>query len=254
MSDNSYQFLNRKALIDIVLIIIVNIIAFLIFAEVDALEWLYKYSIQHEEYELDEVITLFFTLSITLAIFSIRRWLEIIELLKVMKSMAIKDPLTGIFNRRYLNDALTAEIKRAKRTGETFSLIMIDIDYFKKINDLNGHSVGDKVLCQFVKILIHLSRESDIVSRWGGEEFLILCPDTKLKGAINLGEKILQAIRDFQFEAIGHMTASIGVADFTSMDTLESIVNRVDNCLYEAKNKGRDSIISTLKTAEEYLD
>ena len=247
MFNYSYNFLTKKVIFDIFLIVTVNTIAFLVFSKIDALEWLYDYSLDHEKYELDEVIVLFFTLSISMVFFSIRRWREAIELLKVVETIAVKDPLTGIFNRRYFNDVLITEIKRSKRTGDIFSLVMLDIDHFKKVNDNYGHSVGDKVICQFSEILVNLSRESDIVSRWGGEEFIILCPKTKINGASKLGKKILQSIRNFQFISVGQVTTSIGVADFNKNDTLESIVKRVDNCLYKAKNSGRDNMITTLE-------
>jgi diguanylate cyclase (GGDEF)-like protein len=241
-------------MIDIVLVIVFNIIAFLFFSEIDALGWLYDYSTQHEEYELGEVMTLFFTISISLAFFSLRRWKEVIQLVQKLETIAVKDPLTNIFNRRYLNDMLVAEIKRANRTQDTFSLIMIDIDHFKKINDNYGHNVGDRVICQISELLLNLSREIDLVSRWGGEEYLILCPKTPINGADKLGKRILQSIRNFQFDSVGQVTTSIGVASFTKNDTAESIVHKVDSCLYEAKNSGRDNMKSTLECSIEHLD
>jgi diguanylate cyclase (GGDEF)-like protein len=243
MLNYSYKFLNNRVIIDMILIVIVNIAAYLFFAKIDALEWLYEYSTHHEEYELDEVITLFFTISISLAIFSLRRWQEIIKLVQELEKLAVKDPLTNIFNRRYLNDMLVSEIIRTSRTEDAFSLIMIDIDHFKKINDNYGHNIGDRVICQISELLVNLSREVDIVSRWGGEEFIILCPKTPTNNAEKLGKRILQSIRNFQFDSVGQVTASIGIAPFTKNDTPESMLHKVDSCLYEAKNSGRDRLV-----------
>ena len=161
---------------------------------------------------------------------------------KMFKRQSITDSLTGIYNRLKLDEDLSYAIKRAKRTKIEFSIILLDIDYFKRVNDCFGHLVGDELLKELSALLMDSIRESDIVGRWGGEEFLIICPDTDLEGCESLAEHIRSRISEREFAEKIALTASFGVAVQQSDETAESLLARVDNALYRAKKYGRNRV------------
>lgn len=162
---------------------------------------------------------------------------------------AQKDYLTNLFNRRHFSEVINNEITRSKRFKRGFSLFMIDIDYFKNINDLYGHECGDLALMNISKLMQQNIRETDIACRWGGEEFLILLPETNLEPACYLAEKIRHLIEEFSFSYNSNIikfTVSIGIYYLNHNDNLnlDSVVNEVDQCLYTAKSEGRNKISS----------
>ena len=160
---------------------------------------------------------------------------------KETEKMALVDPLTGIFNRRYFDFSLKKELKRALRYDKDFSLIMIDIDDFKNVNDIKGHLFGDKVLKELSFMLMDLSREEDIVSRYGGEEFMIILPETNAKGAKDFCERIRQRLHADDFFNSNAITVSGGIASYPygGRASVELIQN-ADTALYEAKFSGKD--------------
>lgn len=162
---------------------------------------------------------------------------------KLLTISSITDELTKLYNRRFFWENLEKEHKRHSRNNSEYSLIMLDIDHFKKINDNHGHSTGDLVLIDVAFTIKNSVRNTDIVARYGGEEFIILLPDTKKENAIIVANKILEAIRDipvnFRKEPI---TASLGVASSKESDNPERIINLADERLYKAKNNGRNRI------------
>lgn len=153
-----------------------------------------------------------------------------------------EDYLTGLHNRRQLSESLSNEIHRCTRYSKTFSLIMLDIDDFKQTNDQFGHLAGDGLLKQIADLLREETRSSDLAGRWGGEEFLIICPETDAHGASSLAEKIRNRLQRSDFGRIGRKTASLGVASFEPGDDLESIVRRADDALYWAKQAGKNRV------------
>ena len=155
---------------------------------------------------------------------------------------SITDALTSIFNRRKLDDALDLEIERAKRSGDHLSIILIDIDNFKLVNDGFGHQVGDEVLIEFSKLLLKHTRKTDIVGRWGGEEFLIICPYTTAENAAVLAEHIRIAIAEHGFGPSGNQTASFGVAQF-NFDDKKSFFEKVDMAMYKAKHQDKNQVV-----------
>lgn len=159
-----------------------------------------------------------------------------------IKLLAETDPLTGIYNRRMFFDYLEIELLRTKRYGNNLSLIMLDIDYFKKVNDTYGHDVGDYVLRTIVDIVKEKVREADILARYGGEEFIIILPETDIGGAKTLAEKIRILIEKNIFNKVKMVTVSIGVTSFQEGDTVATFTKRVDNALYKAKNNGRNRV------------
>ncbi|MBU1990119.1 diguanylate cyclase [bacterium] len=164
---------------------------------------------------------------------------------KIAQQLSITDPLTQIYNRLHLENVFAQELERAKRYKGIFSIIMLDIDLFKDINDNYGHDVGDKILIQIVEILNKNIRSTDILGRWGGEEFLIICPEMDLSGAKTLAEKLRQKIEEFDFGLAENQTCSFGLTQYNRFDTSSNeIVKRADNALYEAKRSGRNRVVS----------
>lgn len=155
---------------------------------------------------------------------------------------AIYDPLTKIFNRRYFMQYLTNEIQRSNRNNTVFSLVMFDIDYFKRVNDTFGHHTGDEVLKAISAIAKETLRKSDVLSRIGGEEFTILLPDTKVDQALVITERVRKSIEAHLFPEVKTVTVSLGITEFHADDTPDSILQRADTALYKAKNAGRNRI------------
>lgn len=161
---------------------------------------------------------------------------------KELTELSRKDALTGLCNRLMLDQVLEEEINRSNRSGEGFSVIIADLDRFKLINDTYGHISGDHLLIKISDIIKNSCRVIDTVGRWGGEEFLVICPGTDLKGAISLAERIRSNIENHPFEEVGQVTISLGVATFSPADTRETIVKIADDALYKAKEKGRNRV------------
>lgn len=159
-----------------------------------------------------------------------------------LERLSTTDRLTGLFNRLKLDEALESEIARAPRSGQSFSVILIDIDHFKQVNDQHGHQTGDQVLVDVAELLRKGTRATDYVGRWGGEEFLIVCPHTDVAGACRLAENLRQALQDHRFPIVECKTASFGVASYLENDSVSEIVSRADAALYAAKEAGRNRV------------
>lgn len=170
---------------------------------------------------------------------------EIKEKSNLLEYQASHDQLTGLYNRQKFNEILTKEIKRDKRYKNSLSLILFDIDDFKKFNDDFGHSVGDEVLKVISEVVLNSVREHDTVVRWGGEEFLILVPQTNIEGARNVAEKIRLAIQNHDDGKIPRqITASFGLAKLAPEDTRDTILEKADEALYKAKAQGKNIVIA----------
>ncbi|MFP4138813.1 MAG: diguanylate cyclase [Halomonas sp.] len=161
-----------------------------------------------------------------------------------INAMAITDGLTGITNRQAFGRLLEKEMARAHRYGSPLSLIMYDLDHFKHINDHFGHNAGDDVLKALTGLVNRTLRDSDLHGRWGGEEFMVLLPETDLEAAGKVAEKLRQAIAHHRFKGIGGVTASFGVAQLSPGENDRSLVHRVDEALYRAKALGRNRVES----------
>jgi len=167
--------------------------------------------------------------------------------------LSITDPLTGTFNRRYLNEQLALEVERARRYHRPLSAVMADLDRFKRINDECGHQTGDEVLCRFAQLMKEAVRQPlDWVARYGGEEFVIVLPETDRAGAIVVAEKIRALCADNPMAACSgpiEVTASFGVAELVSEAATQShaaageaLLRRADAALYTSKNEGRNRV------------
>jgi len=159
-----------------------------------------------------------------------------------LSGLAYKDELTRLFNRRYFNQKLQEEVERSRRYSRNLSLIMCDIDHFKKFNDTYGHQTGDKVLQKVAELIINNCRASDIPARYGGEEIAVILPETDINGAYRLAEKARIIIEEKAADAAGTVvTVSMGVASFTgNKKTPEDLISAADKCLYKAKESGRN--------------
>jgi diguanylate cyclase (GGDEF)-like protein/PAS domain S-box-containing protein len=159
-----------------------------------------------------------------------------------LRRLATTDPLTGAFNRRYLMQVMETEISRAERHHRPLSLIMFDLDHFKRINDEFGHDQGDAVLKGMAAIGRERLRHSDIFARWGGEEFMILAPETAMPQALALAETLRAGLRQWSIADIGTVTASFGVTQYRPGETVDQWLKRVDDLVYQVKHEGRDHI------------
>jgi diguanylate cyclase (GGDEF)-like protein len=164
------------------------------------------------------------------------------ELAREMEFQATTDTLTGLFNRLKFNQTLAMEILRSKRYQTRFSLILFDIDHFKYVNDVHGHQIGDSVLTQISRIVSDQMRETDLLARWGGEEFVILILESDQQMAQQAAEKLRIAIGQFVFPGVGAVTCSFGIAEYIEGDTAETLIARSDSALYQAKRKGRNCV------------
>ena len=159
-----------------------------------------------------------------------------------LEKIAATDRLTGLYNRTKLDEVFDNEIGRVERSGESLSIILADIDHFKLVNDTFGHPVGDSVLGEFAAILRKMTRNTDTAGRWGGEEFLVICPKVDLKDAHMLAGHIRAAVAEHSFSVVGKITCSFGVASYRTKDTADTMVKRADEALYKAKQSGRDRV------------
>jgi len=178
-----------------------------------------------------------------LLLFVIYDQTPLLEAQQKIVMQATTDQLTGAYNRLKFSEVIKYEISKTKRYGNDLTLILFDIDFFKKVNDIYGHLVGDDVLkklCTEVKSLI---RSSDFFARWGGEEFILLINETSLKETYNLAEKIRKHISSYNFESVEKITISLGVTSFLPEDSGDSLIKRADMALYKAKETGRNKSV-----------
>lgn len=159
-----------------------------------------------------------------------------------LERLVATDDVTGLSNRRRLYDALALETERAGRYQSPVSLLMIDVDRFKLVNDNFGHQVGDRTLRAMAEILCGGVRKLDMAGRWGGEEFMVICPNTTASDAMVLAEKLRGAVETHEFPVIGGITCSFGVAQLRQGEGLEKLFGRADAALYRAKEAGRNRV------------
>jgi diguanylate cyclase (GGDEF)-like protein/PAS domain S-box-containing protein len=160
-----------------------------------------------------------------------------------LKKMATTDNLTGIYNRHKFEEIYKTEIERISRYENPLSMIMVDIDHFKRVNDTYGHDVGDNVIKSVVDTVKRNIRQTDIFVRWGGEEFIILCPETDSAKAAVLAEKLRNTIEKTTLEKVGNITCSFGVTSYVKKESENSFIKRLDSALYRAKDEGRNRVV-----------
>ena len=174
-----------------------------------------------------------------------QRTSELTEINKLLDRHARTDPLTGLSNRREILEKMDSEIKRAARFKRTFSVILLDLDRFKEINDRYGHAAGDFILMEVSARIPGLVRSLDTIGRWGGEEFLLILPETGLKGALIVAENLRKGIQDLDLRFDGDripVTISVGVGEYHSGQSVDECIRETDRALYKAKQQGRNRV------------
>ncbi len=172
--------------------------------------------------------------------------MELERALAYARSLARTDELTGLLNRREINALVEYEIVRAERNKREFAIVIADIDFFKVINDVHGHLVGDSVLQEIARLLSQNVRAQDFVSRWGGEEFLLLLPETNAEEAMDLANRLRLAVGSYPFngnDSIFYTTMSFGVCGHEAGITLTALLDKADKALYQGKNSGRNKVV-----------
>ncbi|MBP5568201.1 MAG: GGDEF domain-containing protein [Treponema sp.] len=170
--------------------------------------------------------------------------IKLFDTLRKYEELASKDPLTSIFNHGRIETEIRNAIDRFNTKGHIASFMMLDIDYFKKVNDEFGHSVGDQVLKQFVKEVNDFLEPYDIkMGRWGGEEFVCVCYNMDINQIHKIADELREKIAGVEFEKCGKLTCSVGLTDITAGDTAEIVFDRVDKSMYEAKTNGRNCVV-----------
>lgn len=170
---------------------------------------------------------------------------RVAERTQELEKLATSDPLTSVSNRRELMDRLANEMQRVERYQHPLSVLMIDLDHFKAVNDTHGHQAGDRVLIALADLLRDTCRATDTIGRYGGEEFMIILPETPLEKAHTFAERLLERVREISVAVNGEslsITCSIGVTDFAAGETEEDFIDRADQALYSAKTLGRNRV------------
>ena len=211
--------------------------------------WLYSSLIANElvpweEYPSDLAVFLCLLLLAYSLINKLNYTQELENTKKELILLSSTDYLTKLYNRKEIDLILKKSINFYKRYKDNFSVILLDIDYFKETNDEYGHLIGDQVLISFSNILNKYTREVDSIGRWGGEEFIIICQNTKKEEAIILAQKLKKIIENYKFKDIGHKTASFGVVSYNDGESLNELLLRADQAMYRSKLKGRNTVTS----------
>ena len=202
------------------------------------------------------LLTYYYTEFITLISFGLFGYLLGLHTEKI-EFLALRDKLTGLYNRHYLIEYLEYLLAQHRRHKKRSSLIMIDLDHFKRVNDFYGHVIGDQALKAVAECIRQHCRESDIIARYGGEEFIIICSDSNIQESCRLAERIREGVEHLTSEPLGFhgpQTVSIGIYELSPDEelTVDQLISRVDKALYCAKNEGRNKVfISTQKQVKK---
>ncbi|MBC7993503.1 MAG: GGDEF domain-containing protein [Rhizobacter sp.] len=177
---------------------------------------------------------------------------ELEQALEKNRQLAIRDELTGLYNRRHALELMQHEVSRAERSGRSLCLAVIDIDHFKRVNDQHGHGQGDEVLRAFAACAVAALRDTDTLGRWGGEEFIVMLPETETHAAAAVVARVHRALAGVRFEAIDpalRVSFSAGIAVFEPGEALAACIERADQAMYAAKQGGRDRSVVAARTA-----
>lgn len=163
-------------------------------------------------------------------------------MIDLLRDASTKDSLTSIANRRVLDDSIKEIHNNLLEENLSYTLLLIDIDFFKMVNDKFGHIIGDRVLIEMTKLFRLHIRGHDILGRWGGEEFLVILPATIEEAGCIVAEKIRQIVSEYRFDEVGYVTISCGVYGVKKEDSIDNAIMKVDQALYLAKNSGRNRV------------
>ncbi len=230
-----YQYIHRKTFInDVIILLIFNAIMFALFHYYDALEWLYQLSRDYEQYELDEVIALGASLTTSLLIFSYRRIHEISKVTQAFEELAMTDPLTNALNRRTGQLQLENWHQHAKTKLSSYALLQVNINQFRRINELYGSSIGDEVLIKIAKELNYALPENSKLIRWIDDNFLILLAQQP-QSPFEIAEQIREKVDHTALPLSESITCRIGVAVFQPSLSVEDMLENVEDALLRAK-------------------
>jgi diguanylate cyclase (GGDEF)-like protein len=176
-----------------------------------------------------------------------------LQLRESLREQALRDALTGLYNRRYLEERLAQELRRAYRTGTPLAVLLLDLDRFKQVNDVHGHAAGDDLLARFAGLLHDTVRAEDVVARYGGEEFTLVLPGAGAEEALMVAEKVRKRTRRLWIDAgkrrVGEVSVSIGVASYPACGEVpEDLLAAADRALYRAKREGRNRVVVAAST------
>ena len=231
----SFYFENKKLWVDTLILISLITLTFILFLKYEVSNTVSNFI---RDNNLDVFVATLAISSILMLIFMIKRFIELQKIIK----FANTDPLIGIINRRKGLEYITNEINGLKNSDHSSSLIMYDIDDFKKINDIYGHDVGDYILKELSTIIENHTRFEDMIIRWGGEEFMVICPNTNLENAIKLTQRFKKCVEDNIFEKKIRITASFGVIELNKNEEFSKQIIKVDKLLYKSKKEGKNRI------------
>lgn len=210
-----------------------------------------QHLVAHEAYTPEfklRLILSFLTMTFLSALYeysSMQFYRNVLELSAKYQQLAMSDPLTKLANRRNASAVLQQEKARIDRNHEPLSVLLCDLDHFKSVNDKYGHNAGDMVLMELAKVFTDNVRHQDCVARWGGEEFLVILPQTSAEQAGIIAEKILLSVQNHTTHFLKHqiqVTISIGISQLTEDETIDELINNADKCLYQAKTLGRNRV------------
>ena len=237
------KYIHRPTVIkDLIILALVNAGLIIVFSHFDTLEWLYQVSRNHEGLELDELIPLGITISISLLVFSYRRIKELGLMAKTLEQMSLVDPLTGLPNRRSGQIRLIAWCQKAQRRGRTFVVYQLDLDQFKQVNDLYGQMIGDEVLKQIAQVLNQFLPDSALLCRWLDDNFLIALRLDTIDNPHQYAYQLQTLISDNIMATTAPLTTSIGYKIWQHDQVVEDILHDVEDALMHAKHLGRNQI------------
>ncbi|MCB9482108.1 MAG: GGDEF domain-containing protein [Desulfobacteraceae bacterium] len=245
-SDSIIKRLKNNAVKDGVIILLLAAVIYCLCIRYDIFEILLFYVHKYEKYELDELIVILCILFISFAAYSSRRLADLRIAFSVIRKISQTDDLTGVSSRRRIFELIYGEFIRYKRYGRPFCLLLIDIDEFKKINDNYGHRAGDKVLKKVADLMGELSRRTDSIGRIGGDEFLVLLPETDMDEALKMAERLLKKSTSLYISDSGYdisFSLSIGATDIKeNIESIEHLILIADRLLYKAKSQGKNRV------------
>jgi diguanylate cyclase (GGDEF)-like protein len=211
------------------------------------LDTLLKQNIEQTDLLISAIIPALISFPVVYTLLRLTYQLNVTE--NTLRELSQRDPLTGPHNRRYLFDFAQTKVERGRRYGSRLSVLMIDLDHFKNINDTYGHDVGDKVLREAARSCNEILRKIDVLGRYGGEEFVMILPETGLIDAVALGQRLrnrIELLEVYSGSTRVKVTASIGVASLSALDAgIESVLVRADEAMYQAKSSGRNQVRAT---------
>lgn len=230
--------------IEVLVMLAFNIAVFLLFSNIDLLEILYHFSREHEEYELDELIPLLFSISLTLIIFAARRRSENRRLNSMIEKLSVQDQYSGLYSREYYLEILAGELQRRFRSGNDLSVVFIKANGLDPDIDNTGEASAEQAMMELSKIVESSSRDIDMKARWSQYELILLCRDTKVAGAGVLAEKIRDNLRRFKFPELGNIVVDIGIAGATDENIPTDLISRAQVNLHKSsiKNNNRDAV------------